>query len=168
MTAVARPGWLPAIDTGRCTGCGWCVAACADLHLLSLETVRWDKRAVLHDADTCTGCSLCAVRCPVHAIAMRKAAATMPATTDSTAPAMSDTERPPLPDRLCTDPKSPHYVEAVLQHAIVVKFNGKARHDVDEYCVSEGWIKVAAGKTVDRKGRPLLIKLKGLVEPVYG
>ncbi len=144
------------------------MAACADLHLLSLETVRWDKRARLHDADLCTGCSLCAVRCPVHAITMRKAAATMPASNPNPAAAMSETERPPLPDRLSTDPRSPHYVESVLQHPIVIKINGKPRHDVEEYCVSEGWIKVAAGKTVDRKGRPMLIKLKGVVEPVYG
>ncbi len=60
----------PRIDTHRCTGCGRCVAAC-DLHLLSLEAVRWVKFSVLHEPDRCTGCSQCAVRCPFHAIAMR-------------------------------------------------------------------------------------------------
>jgi ferredoxin len=62
---------LPAIDRQRCTGCGWCVAAC-DLHLLNLETVRWEKSSVLHDAKQCTGCGLCAVKCPFKAITMRK------------------------------------------------------------------------------------------------
>jgi hypothetical protein len=75
--------------------------------------------------------------------------------------------RPPLPDRLCTDLRSPHYSEAVLEHEIVIRFNGKDRTDVDEYCISEGWIKVAAGKTLDRRGNPLLIKLKGTVEAFY-
>lgn len=64
---------LPAIDAGRCTGCGRCVAAC-EPHLLSLEVVQWKKFASLHDAPRCTGCSLCALRCPFDAIAMRPAA----------------------------------------------------------------------------------------------
>jgi hypothetical protein len=82
---------------------------------------------------------------------------------------MSDTvtPRPPLPDHLSTDVRSPHYNEAVLEHEIVVRFNGKDRSDVDEYCMSEGWIKVAAGKTLDRRGNALLIKLKGTVEAFY-
>jgi ferredoxin len=66
-----RPGWLPQIDTLRCTGCGWCVAACAP-GVLSLETVHWHKTSVLHDAARCTGCSLCAVRCPFHVISMHR------------------------------------------------------------------------------------------------
>ena len=61
---------LPAVDSGRCTGCGHCVAAC-ELHLLSLQPVRWVKFAVLHEPHRCTGCSLCALRCPFHAITMR-------------------------------------------------------------------------------------------------
>ena len=76
-------------------------------------------------------------------------------------------ERPPLPDRLSTDPRSPHHVAAVFAHDIGVRFNGRDRHDVEEYCVSEGWIKVPAGRTLDRKGRPLLLLLKGRVEPYY-
>jgi hypothetical protein len=81
---------------------------------------------------------------------------------------MTDTtERPPLPDHLSTDPSSPHYVEAVFEHAVGIRFNEKERHDVEEYCISEGWIKVPAGKTRDRKGNPLMIKLKGKVEAFY-
>ena len=80
---------------------------------------------------------------------------------------MSSTERPELPDHLSIDPKSPHYNAAVFQHDIGIRFNGKERQDVEEYCVSEGWIKVAAGRTLDRKGRPMLIKLKGQVEAFY-
>lgn len=76
-------------------------------------------------------------------------------------------QRPPLPDHLSIDPCSPHYVAAVFEHDIGIRFNDKERHDVEEYCISEGWIKVPAGKTVDRKGKPLLIKLKGRVEAFY-
>jgi uncharacterized protein DUF3297 len=75
--------------------------------------------------------------------------------------------RPPLPDRLSVDPDSPHYVAALLEHDIGIRLNGKERSDVQEYCISEGWVKVPAGKTVDRKGRPLLIKLSGKVEAFY-
>ena len=81
---------------------------------------------------------------------------------------MNDTsERPPLPDRLSVDPGSPHHVAAVLEHGIGIRLNDKERHDVEEYCISEGWVKVPAGKTVDRKGHPILIKLKGKVEAFY-
>jgi ferredoxin len=65
---------LPAIDTSRCTGCGWCVAACPP-HVLSLDTVNWQKFATLHDEPRCTGCALCAVKCPFDAISMVKTAA---------------------------------------------------------------------------------------------
>lgn len=71
---------------------------------------------------------------------------------------------PALPDRLSTDPRSPFHVRELMQHDIGLRFNGKDRADVEEYCISEGWIKVPSGKTVDRHGRPLLIKLKGQVE----
>ncbi|MBK9244500.1 MAG: DUF3297 family protein [Burkholderiales bacterium] len=77
------------------------------------------------------------------------------------------TDRPPLPDRLSTDPRSPFHDAAVLEHVIGIRFNGYERSDVEEYCISEGWVKVAAGKTLDRHGRPLLLKLKGTVEPFY-
>ncbi|MBC3862763.1 DUF3297 family protein [Undibacterium jejuense] len=74
---------------------------------------------------------------------------------------------PPLPDRLSIDPSSPFFNRDVFQHDVGIKFNDKERMDVDEYCISEGWIKVSAGKTLDRKGKPMLIKLKGKVEAFY-
>ena len=77
------------------------------------------------------------------------------------------TQTSPLPDRLSVDPRSPFHVAAVFEHDIGIRFNGKERMDVEEYCISEGWVKVPAGKTVDRKGQPLLIKLKGKVEAFY-
>ena len=81
---------------------------------------------------------------------------------------MNDTTTPPsLPDRLSIDPRSPHHVAAVFEHAVGIRFNGKDRVDVEEYCISEGWIRVPAGRAVDRKGQPLLIKLKGQVEAYY-
>jgi hypothetical protein len=82
---------------------------------------------------------------------------------------MSETpsSRPPLPDHLSVDPRSPHHDAAACEHDIGIRFNGKERHDVEEYCISEGWIRVPAGKTLDRKGKPLLIKLKGAVEAFY-
>lgn len=77
------------------------------------------------------------------------------------------TQPPPLPDRLSIDPRSPHHVAAAFEHDVGIRLNDKERKDVEEYCISEGWIKVPAGKTVDRKGHPLLIKLKGKVEAFY-
>jgi hypothetical protein len=74
---------------------------------------------------------------------------------------------PPLPDRLSADPRSPHHLAAVFERDIGIRFNDQERTDVEEYCVSEGWIRVPAGKARDRKGQPLLIKLKGRVEPYY-
>lgn len=74
---------------------------------------------------------------------------------------------PRVPDHLSTDPRSPHHDAAAVQHGIGIRFNGNERHDVAEYCISEGWIKVASGKSVDRRGQPLLIKLKGQVEAYY-
>jgi Protein of unknown function (DUF3297) len=87
--------------------------------------------------------------------------------TTPTPAAAPPTVQPALPDRLSTDPRSPHYSAAVLEHAVGIRFNEKERSDVEEYCVSEGWIKVPAGKTRDRRGNPLLIKVKGRVEPFY-
>ena len=81
---------------------------------------------------------------------------------------MNDTtQRPPLPDRLSIDPDSPHYNAVIFEHAVGIKLNGKERFDVEEYCISEGWVTVPAGKTLDRKGNPLMIKVKGKVEPFY-
>ena len=77
------------------------------------------------------------------------------------------TSLPALPDRLSVDPRSPHHVAAVFERDVGIRLNGKERLNVEEYCISEGWIKVAAGKTLDRKGHPLLIKLKGVVEAFY-
>jgi hypothetical protein len=70
-----------------------------------------------------------------------------------------------LPDRLSTDPNSPYYDAALLERGIGIRFDGKEKTNVEEYCVSEGWIRVAVGTTKDRKGNPLTIKLKGPVEP---
>ncbi|WP_295644880.1 DUF3297 family protein [uncultured Methylibium sp.] len=76
-------------------------------------------------------------------------------------------EAPPLPDRLSIEPGSPHYVAAVFEHQIGIRFNDKERFDVEEYCISEGWVMVPSARTVDRKGKPLMIKLKGRVEAFY-
>jgi hypothetical protein len=81
---------------------------------------------------------------------------------------MTDTTPlPPLPDRLSIDPRSPYHVPAVFQHEVGIKFNDQERMNVEEYCISEGWIRVPAGKSLDRKGNPMLIKLKGKVEAFY-
>ena len=80
---------------------------------------------------------------------------------------MSSIAPPPLPDRLSIDTRSPHHVAAVFEHDIGIRFNGKERTDVQEYCISEGWIKVPAGTTVNRKGQPLMIQLKGCIEAFY-
>jgi hypothetical protein len=81
---------------------------------------------------------------------------------------MTDTTTlPPLPDRLSIDPRSPFHVAAAFEHEVGIKFNDKERTDVEEYCISEGWIRVPAGKTLDRKGQPMLIKIKGKVEAFY-
>ena len=81
---------------------------------------------------------------------------------------MNDTtNRPDLPDHLSTDARSPHFVAAVFEHDVGIRFNGNERTDVAEYCISEGWIKVPSGNTLDRKGNPLLLKLKGKVEAFY-
>lgn len=81
---------------------------------------------------------------------------------------MNDTTPlPPLPDRLSIDPRSPFHNADAFQREVGIKLNDKERTNVEEYCISEGWIKVAAGKTLDRKGNPMLIKLKGKVEAFY-
>jgi hypothetical protein len=70
-----------------------------------------------------------------------------------------------LPDRLSIDPRSPHHDADLLSRGIGIRFNGAEKTNVEEYCVSEGWVRVAVGKTLDRKGNPLTIKLQGKVEP---
>jgi hypothetical protein len=77
------------------------------------------------------------------------------------------TELPALPDRLSIDPRSPHHMAAVFQRDIGIRLNDQERFDVEEYCISEGWVRVPAGKTLDRKGQPLLLKIKGRVEVFY-
>ncbi len=76
---------------------------------------------------------------------------------------MSDTP----PDRLSVNPKSPHFDQEVLQRDVGIRFNGEEKTNVEEYCASEGWIRVAVGKTLDRKGNPLTLTLKGKVEPYF-
>jgi hypothetical protein len=74
---------------------------------------------------------------------------------------------PPLPDRLCTEADSPFFNEEVFAHDIGIRFNGAEKTNVVEYCISEGWVRVEAGKAKDRRGNPLTIRLKGTVEPYY-
>jgi hypothetical protein len=76
---------------------------------------------------------------------------------------MSDTP----PDRLSNDPQSPFYDEAILTRGIGIRFKGAEKNNVEEYCVSEGWVRVAVGKTVDRRGKPLTMKVNGPVEPYF-
>ena len=70
-----------------------------------------------------------------------------------------------MPDRLSINPNSPHYNAELLERGVGIKFKGAEKTNVEEYCVSEGWIKVSVGNTRDRKGNPLTIKLQGPVEP---
>ncbi len=70
-----------------------------------------------------------------------------------------------LPDRLSTNPNSPYYNEELLAKGVGIRFNGSEKTNVDEYCVSEGWVRVIAGNAKDRFGNPMTIKLKGTVEP---
>jgi hypothetical protein len=81
------------------------------------------------------------------------------------AAAMSDEQ--PLPDRLSVNPKSPFHDAALLERGIGVRFNGVDKTNVEEYCVSEGWVRLAVGKTVDRRGNAMTIKYNGVVEPYY-
>jgi hypothetical protein len=76
---------------------------------------------------------------------------------------MSDTP----PDRLSANPRSPFYDEALLARGVGIKFKGEEKTNVDEYCVSEGWVRLTVGKQVDRKGNALTVKLQGLVEPYF-
>ena len=76
-------------------------------------------------------------------------------------------EKKPLPDRLSLDPRSPYFDEEVLRHGVGIRFNGVEKTNVEEYSISEGWIRVAAGRSRDRHGNPMTLKLKGEVEPFY-
>ena len=71
------------------------------------------------------------------------------------------------PDRLSNNPTSPHFNEDALKRGIGIRFKGVEKTNVEEYCVSEGWIRVAVGKTLDRRGMPMTIKLTGSVEPYF-
>ena len=71
------------------------------------------------------------------------------------------------PDRLSNDPRSPYYDAELLERGIGVRFKGVEKTNVEEYCVSEGWVRLAAGKGKDRHGNPLTIKLTGAVEPYF-
>jgi len=68
------------------------------------------------------------------------------------------------PDRLAINPRSPHFDGDLLQRGVGIRFKGTVRTNIEEYCISEGWVRVQAGKTMDRKGQPLTIKLNGPVE----
>lgn len=71
------------------------------------------------------------------------------------------------PDRLSVNPNSPHYDEAALERGVGVRFRGQEKTNVEEYCVSEGWVRLAVGKTLNRKGEQLTIKYSGEVEPYF-
>lgn len=90
-----------------------------------------------------------------------------PAISEAAAADTKGTAAPALPDRLAVDPRSTHYNAGVFAHDIGIRLNGKERFDVEEYCISEGWVKVPAGRTRDRHGRPLMLTLKGAVEAFY-
>jgi len=80
---------------------------------------------------------------------------------------MTDTTTDTPPDHLSINPRSPHFDQTVLERGIGIRFKGSERTDVEEYSISEGWIRVALGKKVDRHGQPLTIKLSGPVEAWY-
>lgn len=80
---------------------------------------------------------------------------------------MTDTSNTTPPDRLSNDPRSPFYDESALARGIGIRFKGNERTDVEEYCVSESWVRVAAGKSKDRFGNPVTIKLTGPVEAYF-
>ncbi len=80
------------------------------------------------------------------------------------------TDKPPTdapPDRLSLDPRSPHFDETLLSRGVGIKYNGKEKTNVIEYSISEGWIRVAAGRSLDRFGQPMTVRLKGTVEPYF-
>ena len=72
-----------------------------------------------------------------------------------------------LPDRLSTDQKSPYFNAEILERDVGIRFNGVEKTNVEEYCVSEGWVRIVAGTAKDRRGNAMTIKLKGIVEPYF-
>ena len=76
-------------------------------------------------------------------------------------------ETPTLPDRLSLDPRSPYFNEEVLRCGVGIRFNGTEKTNVEEYCISEGWIRCAVGRSRDRHGNPMTLKMNGKVEPYY-
>ena len=80
---------------------------------------------------------------------------------------MAETSNDSPPDRLSLDPRSEHFDEALLSRGVGIRFNGQEKTNVIEYCVSQGWIRVAAGRSRDRFGQPMTLKLQGQVEPYY-
>lgn len=82
--------------------------------------------------------------------------------TNDSAPATGGADTPP--DHLSVHPRSPHFDAEVLRRGVGIRFKGRVRTDIEEYSISEGWVRVQAGKTVDRKGQPLTLKLSGEVE----
>jgi Protein of unknown function (DUF3297) len=88
-------------------------------------------------------------------------------TDDPTADKAAAAQVTTLPDRLSVNPSSPHYNEAVLARDVGIKFNGTEKTNVEEYCISEGWVRLTAGTAKDRFGRAMTVKLKGKVEPYF-
>ena len=80
---------------------------------------------------------------------------------------MADETSDTPPDRLSLDPRSPYFDEALLGRGVGIKFNGQEKTNVIEYCISEGWIRVSAGRSRDRFGQPMTLKLQGKVEPYF-
>ncbi len=71
------------------------------------------------------------------------------------------------PDRLSVNPQSPFHDAALLERGVGIRFNGVEKNNVEEYCVSEGWVRLAVGKSVDRHGNAMTVKYKGTVEPYF-
>lgn len=89
--------------------------------------------------------------------------------TGSAAPTMQKADKmtDTPPDRLSTNPASPHYNGELLERGVGIRFKGVDKNNVEEYCVSEGWVRLTVGTTVDRRGNPLTMKVQGTVEPYY-
>ncbi|WP_163930956.1 DUF3297 family protein [Paraferrimonas sp. SM1919] len=75
--------------------------------------------------------------------------------------------KPDLPDRLSVNPRSKFHIAEIFENQVGITLNGKERNDVEEYCISEGWVKIPSPRALDRYGQPMLITLKGTVEAFY-